>query len=174
MKHLAILLLTATLLAAPSGCAQYRIGTRSLYPQGIETVYVPMIQSNSFRPGLGELVTEAVVKEIEKRTPYKVAGPESDSVLVGRIIGENKHLLVEARTGDPRAVEVTLHVQVTWQDNRGNILRQGPTIPVPQALVTVDGSSAVVPEVGQSIATGHVEATQKLAQQIVSLMEQPW
>ena len=49
------------------GCAGYQIGNQSLYPQEIRTVYVPMFQSISFRRNLGERLTEAVVKEIEKQ-----------------------------------------------------------------------------------------------------------
>ena len=73
------------------GCAGYQIGNQSLYPLEIHTVYVPMFQSNSFRRNLGERLTEAVVKEIEKRTPYKVVSdPNADSVLTGRIVAETR------------------------------------------------------------------------------------
>ena len=49
------------------GCAAYQIGNQSLYPLEIHTVAVPVFQSNSFRRNLGERLTEAVVKEIEKK-----------------------------------------------------------------------------------------------------------
>ena len=57
-----------------SGCAAYRFGAASLYPPDIQTVYVPVFESNSFRRNLSELLTEAVCKEIELKTPYKVVG----------------------------------------------------------------------------------------------------
>ncbi|MBI3461837.1 MAG: hypothetical protein HY000_02090, partial [Planctomycetes bacterium] len=70
----------ATLLTL--GCAGYRIGSRSLYPPDICTVYVPVFESASFRRNLGERLTEAVCKQIEDATPYKlVNGPEADSIL---------------------------------------------------------------------------------------------
>ena len=73
------------------GCAAYQIGNQSLYPLEIHTVSVPVFQSNSFRRNLGERLTEAVVKEIERRTPYKVVSdPGADSVLTGRIVTERK------------------------------------------------------------------------------------
>ena len=36
-----------------AGCAGYQVGNQSLYPSHIHTVYVPIFESNSFRPFLG-------------------------------------------------------------------------------------------------------------------------
>ncbi len=50
----------------------------------LSTVYVPMAESRgSFRPDLGEALTEAMDQEIEKQTPYKVGweARNADSVL---------------------------------------------------------------------------------------------
>jgi len=91
------------LLVILGGCATYHIGNASLYPPEVHTVYVPMFESVSFRRDLGERLTEAVMKEIEKKTPYKVVSdPNADSILSGRITQESKRVLVGARTGDPR------------------------------------------------------------------------
>src|SRR5262245_35350210 len=60
-----------------SGCAGYQIGNRALYRPDLRTVHVPVIQSDSYRRYLGERLTEAIVKEIELRTPYKVVGPDA-------------------------------------------------------------------------------------------------
>ena len=62
------------LVAISTGCAGYRMGARSLYRNDLRTVHVPMIESSSFRRNLGERLTEAVVKQIELTTPYKVVG----------------------------------------------------------------------------------------------------
>ena len=60
-------------------------------------------ESSSFRRNLGERLTEAVQKEIELKTPYKVTGdPSADSELRGRIVGEGKRVVIESRTGEPR------------------------------------------------------------------------
>ena len=107
------------------GCAGYQIGNQSLYPPEIHTVYVPMFQSISFRRDLGERLTEAVVKEIEARTPYKVvADPNADSVLTGRIVYESKHVLVPDLTGDARETQVDMRVEVSWVDRKGRMLRE--------------------------------------------------
>ncbi len=163
------------LLLLLGGCAGYQIGNQSLYPQDIRTVYVPMFQSNSFRRNLGERLTEAVVKQIEATTPYKVVGDsDADSVLTGRIVGEHKSVLVPDLSGNARENQVTMTVQVSWVDRRGRALREDKTVPLPAELVEVTGTANVVPEVGQSIATAQQQAICRMAEQIVGLMENPW
>jgi hypothetical protein len=132
-----------------------------------------MFESVSFRRDLGERLTEAVMKQIEAKTPYKVvADPNADSILSGRISRETKRVLVGARTGDPRELQTKISVQVTWIDNRGRMLRSGPDIAVPPALTEATGN--IVPEAGQSLAVAQQEAINRLAEQIVGLMEKPW
>lgn len=163
------------ILLGLGGCAGYQLGNQTLYPQDIHTVAVPMFQSNSFRRNLGERLTEAVVKEIEAKTPYKVVNdPSADSVLTGRLVGEGKQVLVPMLTGDAREVQVRMQVQVSWVDRRGRMLRDAVNVPMPDELVDVTGTGNVVPEVGQSITTAQQQAISRLAEQIVGLMEKPW
>lgn len=158
-----------------AGCATYGVGPRGLYPPEIRTVYVPMFESASFRRNLGERLTEAVIKEIEARTPYKVV-PDSraDSILSGRIVGETKRILVESPTDEPRELEVNFEVQVSWIDRSGQMLRTPGTVIMPPELVTIGQSASAVPEVGQSVATAQQQAIDRLARRIVALMEAPW
>lgn len=157
------------------GCAAYQIGNQSLYPAEIRTVYVPVFQSNSFRRNLGERLTEAVAKEIEARTPYKVVGdPNADSVLSGSIVGEGKRVLVPALTGDAREIQTHMHVEVSWVDRKGRMLRENDAVACPPEIADIEGTGNIVPEVGQSVATAQQQAICRLAQQIVGLMEKPW
>ena len=125
------------LLAALGGCAGYRFGDQSLFnTPDIETVHVPVFQSSSFRRDLGEQLTEAVVKEIEKRTPYKVVRDnDADSLLIGRITQEHKHLLVETINGDQREMETNLVVNVRWVKRRGEVIREGKPIKIPNDAI---------------------------------------
>ena len=75
------------------GCASYQFGNATLFPPDIHTVYVPMVESKSFRPNLGEALTEAICKQIEKETPYKVVGnPNADSILTVKLIQDTKRV----------------------------------------------------------------------------------
>jgi hypothetical protein len=159
-----------------SGCAPYRVGTQSLYPADVATVHVPIFESDSFRRNLGERLTEAVAKQIEDETPYKVVrSGTADSTLTGRIIHDRKRVLIENRNDDVREVETSLYVQVTWTKRDGTLIAQNAMIPVDPAMtIDVLGLSSVVPETGQSITTGHQKAIDRLAAQIVGMMEAPW
>ncbi|MBN2477480.1 MAG: LptE family protein [Pirellulales bacterium] len=163
------------LLASLAGCAGYQLGSQSLYPTHIRTVHVPIFESRSFRRNQGERLTEAVVKQIEAKTPYKVVHtPDADSVLSGQIAGDTKRVVVGTLSGEPRDVEVGLQVEVSWLDRRGNALRPAETVPLPPELVGVGASATLLPEVGQSVATAQQQAIERVAEQIVSLMENPW
>jgi lipopolysaccharide assembly LptE-like protein len=157
------------------GCATpYQIGNRSLYPQDVRTVYVPIFDSDSFRRNLGERLTEAVMKEIENKTPYKVVGTSNaDSILSGRIVGETKRVVAENRYDDPRKLDVNLRIEVSWIDRGGGIIYDG-CVSLPPELTTVSTSATFLPEYGQSVATAHQQAIQRVAEQVVGMMEAPW
>ena len=159
-----------------AGCAGYRIGNEGLYPPNIRTVYVPIFESASFRHDLGERLTEAVVKRIEQVTPLKVvsSSAEADSVLTGQILSDSKGVLFRNIFADQRELQVDLQVRIRWEDGRGNTLRQCPPIPVPPEMIAVDGPANLVPEVGQSYATQSQQSIERIAEQIVGLMEAPW
>ena len=172
--RLSLLVLLAGVLVL-SGCVGYRIGAESLYPCNIRTVYVPVFESDSFRRYLGEQLTEAVIKEIEIKTPYKVTGDSgADSVLSGRITHETKRVLVLNKYHDPRDNEVSIQVQVRWLDRQNNLIREASPIPLPDELASIRETATAVPEVGQSIGTAQQQAIHRLAVQIVGMMEAPW
>jgi len=175
VNQYALQVITLCGLLSAVGCASYQVGSRTLYAPDVSTVYVPMIESNSFRRDLGERLTEAVVKEIELKTPYKVVGnPDADSVLSARLVGETKHITVENRNDDPRAVEIGMVAEVTWLNRRREPLRLPTSIALPPEFVPMSQTSTLVAEVGQSVATAQQQAIERLAQQIVSTMEEPW
>jgi hypothetical protein len=163
-------------MSAATGCAAYRVGNETLYAPDVTTVYVPMIESDSFRRDLGERLTEAVIKEIEAKTPFKVVGaPDADSVLAARLVGDRKHVTVENQNDDPRAVEINFLAEVSWINRRRQPICPPTTIAVPPELfLPIGQTAALLPEAGQSVASQQQAAIERLAQQIVSTMEEPW
>lgn len=164
------------LLFAATGCAGYHMGVRSLYAPDVETVFVPVFESRSLRRELGEQLTEAVIKEIEQKTPYKVVGSadEADSILSGRILADRKNMLVEDHSDNPRQLEMALSVEVSWVNRRGDMIRDPRAVPLPPALRTLQETGTFTPEGGQSLVTGQQQAIQGLATRIVEMMETPW
>ncbi len=165
------------LLASVGGCASYQIGNQSLYPSHIKTVHVPVFDSLSFRRNLGEQLSEAVIKEIETKTPYKVVGSpaQADSVLTCKIIQDRRGMILQDWYNDPRQMQISLRVQVSWVDRQGDVLRESqPIVILPATSTLVMATSILTPEVGQSGATAQQLAMQRAAEQIVGMMEMPW
>jgi len=138
-------------------------------------VHVPVIQSNSYRRYLGERLTEAVVKEIELKTPYKVVDSESaDSVLSVKLVSESKRILAENFYDEPRDIETDFFVQLSWIDRRGDLIMSHNDVPAGPLLLNISQTANFVPEAGQSLTTAQQEAIQRLAEQIVGQMELVW
>jgi len=134
-----------------------------------------MAVSDSYRRNLGEKLTEAVVKEIELKTPYKIVDSDSaDSVLSLRLVSDGKRVLSENRFDEPRDIESDFFIQVSWLDRRGDLIMSHEDIPAAPLLLNIGQQSNFVPEGGQSLATAHQEALQRLAEQIVGQMELAW
>jgi hypothetical protein len=162
-------------LLVSGGCAAYRFGAASLYPPDIQTVYVPIFETDSFRRNMAELVTEAVIKEIEKVTPYKVVGsPDADSVLMAKITSDTKRVLIEDPFDQPRENEINMAIEVRWVNRRGDLIDQATTVPAPEDAALVTAPGVLVPEYGQSVSTAQLQAIERIAAKVVSMMETPW
>jgi len=162
--------LQATLASALAGCGY---STRPMHPCNIQTVYIPMFQSKVFRRGLEFQLTEAVAKEIELKTPYKVVRSENaDTTLKGEIRSVRKRVIIQTPEDEPRELETAVVVHVEWRDNRtGELLCNTDSEGVP---FLVRANSEYAPELGQTTATAIQETVNKLAVQIVAMMEEPW
>lgn len=150
------------LVVLMAGCGRYRVGPEGLYPPGIRTVYVPVFESDSYRPNLGIWLTEAVVKQIESQTPYKVvASPAADSQLIGRILDDRKQSVAENANDEPRMINHSLSVVVSWYARDGRLMFQR----------RFDLGDTLVPESGQSITTAQQEVIERIARGVAGQME---
>lgn len=177
MQTAAAMLPTALvgLMVTLAGCAGYRFGNQTLYRPDVQTVHVPIFESDSFRRGISEWLTEAVIKEIELKTPYRVVpAAEADSVLLGRILADHKRVVIEDPNDIPRALETSWVVEVRWQNPSGNLLANAATFPLPTAPMLISDRSTLIPEAGQSTVSSQERVVKQLAEQIVAQMEAAW
>jgi hypothetical protein len=173
-RLIAAMSLLCCAMSAP-GCAAYRFGSASLFRPGIRTVHVPVVRNETFRHDLGVRLSEALVKEIERRTPYKVTGdPNADSTLTCRVVSESKRVLTETGTDDPRALDAAVAVRATWTGRAGELLMQNSVIPSGDLAISFGQDARFVPEAGQSIDSATQVAIENLAERIVSQMEMRW
>ena len=123
----------------------YQFGARTLFPEGHETVYVPVFDSSSYRRELGEELTEAVIKEIERRSRYKVvSSPSADTVLRARSPPSRSTCSSRPSRAIPARSEVDLAVKVSWVDRAAKV-REIPLVPVPAAAVDISAASTWCP-----------------------------
>jgi hypothetical protein len=205
------------------------------YDCSIHTVRVPIFDNRTFRRGLEFQLTEAVVREINAKTPYRVVGCDqpADTELRGRIIGGTKGILNLNQLAEIREAETAVTVELSWIDLRtGEVLSRpgrrvgepygpdalatpaftsgaaagvpgigtpivtAPTAPIspsvavgdvvpplplppgaplpPPPVIRLRTVSSYIPEVGESTTTGFQFAINKMATQVVSMMEKPW
>ena len=74
------------------------------YDMGIRTIRVPIFRNQTFYRGLEFSLTQAVVREIEAKTPYKVVGEgcSADTELTGNIVNYAKAILNRTQLNEVR------------------------------------------------------------------------
>jgi len=175
LRPLLCLLVGGVVLA--TGCVHYQFGHRSLYRPDIHTIHVPIFESNTFRRDLGERITEAVCKEIESNTSFKLASASTaDSVLKGSLVSEQK--LVQGQNGfdEPRILQTDLRIEYRWVDRRGELLSQPVTLDLSRELLRnqVSTGQQFFPEAGQTMVTSQKAAIEDFAKQVVLQLQAPW
>ena len=159
--------LIALAALASSGCGY---SFRAPYDKSISTVYVPMFKSQTFSRDVEKMLTELVQKGIGRRTPYRLVDEvdNADTILTGTINYVDKNILVENPFNLPRQLTRTVNASVNWVHNPPTEAEKTrePTI--------ISETLNFVPEVGETSVTVTYQACQRLADQIVDMMEQPW
>jgi hypothetical protein len=159
--------LAALFLASLAGCGY---SLRPPYKPEIKTVFVPVFRSMSYRQDLNLRLTEAVQKEIMRRTPYKVVGsPEgADAILEGMITNADKNLVVESPFNLPRHMTAMITAELKFYDNRPG------APPPPTTPVIISEIAPFYGEIGDTTNLGYQKVIDKMVQQIVGMMEEPW
>lgn len=163
--------LVAASLTALAGCG-YMVGDG--FDRQVRSVEVPMFETSSLRRGIEVQLTEAVQKQVQLRTPFRVVKGDADTRLSGRVVDLRKSVLGETLYDDPRELQLNLVVEVVWEDLRSGRILAERQIPVTPELVSLRSQADFAPEVGQSLATAMQQSINQMARQIVNLMETPW
>lgn len=167
-RRLLVLALTASL----AGCG-YMVGPG--HDPRVVTIEIPTFENDTWRRGIEQQLTEAVQKEVQKRTAMRIVrGPEAQTRLKGRIVDIRKSVLGETRNDDPRELQLSLLVEVTWEDLRNGQVITQDTVNLSTDPATLYAQADFAPEVGHSLATATQQAVQITASRIVNLLDAPW
>lgn len=142
----------------------------SVFPAGIGTIHVPILANDTYDRDIEFELTDALIKEIQARTPYKVTdGRGADTILTGRIRKVERDSLSRSRlTGLSEEVIVSVTIDFEWRD-----LRTGKPLVAREAYA---GHGLFVPSrpTGEPIELGKFAAVQQLARDMVDEMRGEW
>ncbi|MEM1013394.1 MAG: LPS assembly lipoprotein LptE [Planctomycetota bacterium] len=158
-------LLLSTLLA---GCAYGPLEADEAYRDDVATVAVAAAVNAAPRPEVSAAVSDALVREVEQRTPYRVADVERADTLLEVTIREVDvgTPLRSRNTGFPQVSSLDVIAEATWTD-----LRDGQTL---LRLSGIRGESEHFPEYGEGVPVSERSAAEALAERIVDEMAARW
>lgn len=171
--HMALAIVATLWAALLPGCASdptQGYSFESSFDRGVSAVHVPMFQNDTFAKGVEFEVTDAVVKEIQRMTPWRVTGEgAADAVLEGRITNATLRRLSQQReSGVVQEQAVSITVDFTLRDTR-----TGKTIVGRRNFQTTDVFVPVQP-VGERLEVGENAVTQRLAKDLVNELRSNW
>ena len=170
MKRALIALLTTLLACGCSGDPRMGYSTESIYPTAYKTVAIPVIKNETYSREIGFMLTQALITEIETRTPYKVTSETyADTLLTGRITAVRLTALSQNEsTGLDEEVIVGVTVNFEWMD-----LENDATI-VKRSNFEGAGLFVPTPPSGEYMQIGEVAVVQQLASDMVDEMQAAW
>lgn len=142
----------------------------SMWPDDVATVHVPIFENRTFERGVEFDLTEAVIKAMEARTPYRVAAiNRADASLTGSIVNVERQLLSRSRaTGLSEETVLSVTIDFEFKD-----LRTGRVL-VRRQRFTGQGLFHPSPPAGEPVELGRAAAVQHLARDIVSELRASW
>jgi hypothetical protein len=139
-----------------------------LYNRSVRTIAVPIFANKTFRREWEFKLTEAIDKNIEYRTPYKIVPQnQADTILTGEIVNIQEAVLTR-RFGTilPRESQITVVVNFTWRDARtGRVLLDRRSF---------NRSATEIPQLDERVEDAEQLAIERLAEGIVDQLQRDW
>lgn len=166
----ALALATASLAGCAADPTQGYAFTSS-HDATVRTVAVPIFANPTFAHGLEVELTDAIIKEIQAKTPWRVVpeGGGANTTLSGTLADSRlRRLSTGPFTGMAQELSVELSVDFDWKD-----ARTGKTIVSRRNFVA---SEAFVPAspANERLEKGQHAAIQRMARDIVAEMRSNW
>ena len=114
LKLLIILIFVTTLL---SSCSSYRLGNnKPVKYKNIDSIAVPIVQSDVLKPKLQSLVTNAIIRSIQEKGAFKIAKEKnSDATLNIKIINIERKQLRASRENVLRTTEMEFIIEIEYR-----------------------------------------------------------
>ena len=112
-------MLPLVLALMSAGCGYHVVGRNDGLPKTWRTIAVPVFVNHTLHYRLEQIFTEAVVRELEARTTYRIVPDPSqaNAVLLGEMTSiEAVPVLFDATTGRATTMLVTVQAKVRLED----------------------------------------------------------
>lgn len=165
--------LTICVAALGVGCAsdpKEGYSFNSTYREDIKTIAVPIFENATFEHGLEAELTDAIIKEVHRTTPWRVAPRgEADSTLSGTITdAELRKLSTQDKSGLVQELAVELTVRFEWKENRtGKVLVARRNFRTAESFVPSTG-------VQERLELGQRSAIDQMARDLVAELRDAW
>lgn len=142
----------------------------SSHDTGIRTVHVPMFKNPTFQRGIEVELTDAIIKEIQRTTPWKVTDSTvAETSLSGTITDASmSQLSTNRHSGLAQELAVKITVDFDWVD-----ARTGRPLASRRAFTASETFVPTQP-VGERLEVGQHSAIQQMARDIVGEMRSGW
>ncbi|MBY0312803.1 MAG: hypothetical protein K2W85_12100 [Phycisphaerales bacterium] len=164
---------SACVMSLAGGCASdptKGYAFASAQDETVRTVAVPVFKNPTYSEGVEVDLTDAIIKEIQRSTPWRVA-PEgtANTTLIGTLTDSRMRRLSIARgTGLAQELLVELTVDFEFKDVRtGKVL-------IARKNFTASDTFVPTRPVGERLELGQHGAVQKLARDIVAELRSDW
>ena len=142
----------------------------SLYPKQYQSIAIPIFQNSTMTRDVEFMLTDAIIKEIQVRSPYRVVDKHvAETLLTGTITSMNLRTLSRSRTtGLDNEVLFKVVIDFEWYDQvNGNRIVGRKNFASSAVFIPSRPSS-------EPLEIGQFAVVQQLASDIVDQMQASW
>jgi hypothetical protein len=142
----------------------------STFRGDVSSVSIPVFVNNTFYPGIEVQLTEAIVSEMRRTSPYAVTNSaDAQTIITGTITSVDRQSLTTGRgTGMAEDIALKITVDFEWKDQRsGKILTARRNFSASRSFIPASG-------VGETVAVGQAAAIQQLSRDLVAELRSGW
>jgi len=163
-------LVAALLAIVATGAGGCGYDSAAVHPASVRTIAIPIPENETYYTGFERLLADALVKEVQTRTPYRIASSDrAETTLAAQITGvETDRLSVARGTGLAQELLREVTVNFEWKD-----LRTGRILAARERFTAGDVYIPTQP-VGERAAIANYAIAEELARDIVSALRSGW
>ncbi len=141
----------------------------STIPGSGQTIAVDVFDNYTFSKGVEVELTEAIIKELQRKTPLRVTRGQADTSLTGVVRAvDMKQIARDSTTGLVDQIAVKIIVDFEWKDNRtGTVLVGRRSFSAVETFVSGQGTN-------EPVELGRRGASQRLASDLVGELRSAW